>query len=185
MTKLQTALVGLFAVLLVAAVPGIWIQVGFERASADESGQVRVERAEPALEPGNLEPTPAPDPSELPEVTFELSPVESGQLQQERGTEEWIRLMKEEDRERFGITYVDYGTSGRLNLNDATSEQLQQLEGVGPATAEDILETREEWGGIHSFYELNQISGIGGSMIEQFVDEIHFDGRVPQRVDDS
>lgn len=185
MTKLQTTLVGLFGVLLVAAVPGIWIQVGFERASAGESGQVRVERAETALEPGNLEPTPAPDPSELPEVAFELSSSESGQLQQERGTVEWIRLMEKEDRERFGITYVDYGTSGRLNLNDATSEQLQQLKGVGPTTAKDILETREERGGIYSFYELNQIRGIGSSTIDQFVDEIHFDGRVPQRVDDS
>jgi competence protein ComEA len=48
-----------------------------------------------------------------------------------------------------------------INLNTATLEQLDQLDGVGPATAQKILEFREEHGGFGSVEELDQIPGIG------------------------
>ena len=48
-----------------------------------------------------------------------------------------------------------------INLNTATLEQLDQLDGVGPATAKKILEYREEHSGFGSVEELDQIPGIG------------------------
>ena len=48
-----------------------------------------------------------------------------------------------------------------INLNSATLEQLDTLDGVGPATAQKILDYREEHGGFGSVDELDQIPGIG------------------------
>ena len=48
-----------------------------------------------------------------------------------------------------------------VNLNTATLEQLDTLDGVGPATAQKILDYRKEHGGFGSVDELDQIPGIG------------------------
>jgi competence protein ComEA len=51
--------------------------------------------------------------------------------------------------------------SAPVNLNSATAEQLDTLDGVGPATAQKILEYRTQHGGFSSLDDLAQISGIG------------------------
>jgi len=48
-----------------------------------------------------------------------------------------------------------------LNLNTATLEQLDTLSGIGPVTAQKILDFREERGGFGSVEELGEIHGIG------------------------
>jgi competence protein ComEA len=48
-----------------------------------------------------------------------------------------------------------------VNLNTATLEQLDTLDGVGPSTAQKILDYREQHGGFASVDELDQIPGIG------------------------
>ena len=48
-----------------------------------------------------------------------------------------------------------------VNLNTATLEQLETLDGVGPAIAQKILAYRQQHGGFRSVDELNQVSGIG------------------------
>ena len=48
-----------------------------------------------------------------------------------------------------------------LNLNTATLEQLDELDGVGPGTAKKILAFRDEHGGFGSVEELGQVPGIG------------------------
>jgi competence protein ComEA len=48
-----------------------------------------------------------------------------------------------------------------LDLNTATVEELEQLDGIGPATAAGIVEYREQHGGFASIEELDEVSGIG------------------------
>lgn len=48
-----------------------------------------------------------------------------------------------------------------INLNSATSEQLQQVPGIGPVTAEKILKMRKLHGPFRSVNELRAIKGIG------------------------
>lgn len=49
----------------------------------------------------------------------------------------------------------------KINLNRATSEQLQLLNGVGPAMAERIIEYRNSAGMFKTTKELMNVSGIG------------------------
>jgi competence protein ComEA len=48
-----------------------------------------------------------------------------------------------------------------LNLNTATLEQLDELDGIGPATAQQIIDYREAHDGFGSVDELDQVPGIG------------------------
>ncbi|MEP6953079.1 MAG: ComEA family DNA-binding protein [Solirubrobacteraceae bacterium] len=48
-----------------------------------------------------------------------------------------------------------------VSLNTATAEQLDTLDGVGPATATKILEWRQAHGGFRSADDLAQVPGIG------------------------
>jgi competence protein ComEA len=59
-----------------------------------------------------------------------------------------------------------------LNLNTATLEQLDTLDGVGPATAQKILDYRTEHGGFGSVDELDQIPGIGEKRLAAFRESV-------------
>ena len=48
-----------------------------------------------------------------------------------------------------------------VSLNSATAEQLDTLDGVGPATAAKILDWRRQHGGFRSIDDLGEIPGIG------------------------
>jgi competence protein ComEA len=48
-----------------------------------------------------------------------------------------------------------------LDLNTATPEQLDELDGIGPGMAAAILEYRERNGGFGSVEELGEVPGIG------------------------
>jgi len=59
-----------------------------------------------------------------------------------------------------------------VSLNSATAEQLDTLDGVGPATAQKILEYRQEHGGFGSVEELGQVSGIGPKRLAALRDHV-------------
>jgi competence protein ComEA len=61
---------------------------------------------------------------------------------------------------------------GPISLNSATLEQLDTLEGVGPATAQKILDWRAQHGGFGSVDDLKQISGIGPKRFEALKDKV-------------
>ena len=54
-----------------------------------------------------------------------------------------------------------------LNINTATSEQLELLPGVGPSMAEKILAARKANGGFKSVEELDEIRGMGEKTMEK------------------
>lgn len=60
--------------------------------------------------------------------------------------------------------------AGPVHLNTATLEQLDALPGVGPVTAQKILDWRQEHGAFGSVDELDAIPGIGPARLEQLRD---------------
>lgn len=51
--------------------------------------------------------------------------------------------------------------AGKLNLNEATEQQLQLLPSVGPAKAERIVIWRKKNGGFHRIADLRRVKGFG------------------------
>ena len=61
---------------------------------------------------------------------------------------------------------TDPSTSGSVdsspvNINTADLEELQRIPGVGPATAQHIIEYRNQAGGFRSIEDLKNVKGIG------------------------
>jgi competence protein ComEA len=78
-------------------------------------------------------------------------------------------------RDRAGTSTDDGPTAsgspaGPLHLNTATLEELDALPGVGPVTAQKILDYREEHGAFGSVDELDAVPGIGPARLEQLAE---------------
>jgi len=59
---------------------------------------------------------------------------------------------------------------GRVSLSSATLAELDALPGIGPVTAQKIVDHRAQHGGFRSVDDLDAIPGIGPARIEQLRD---------------
>src|SRR4051812_8574929 len=59
-----------------------------------------------------------------------------------------------------------------ISLNNATVEQLDTLDGVGPATAQKIIAWRTQHGGFRSVADLGQVPGIGPKKLAALKDKV-------------
>lgn len=80
--------------------------------------------------------------------------------------------------------YETRNTDGKkpylVNINTATSRQLQELSGIGESKAAAIIEYREMHGGFSDISELLNVSGIGESIFENIRNNITV-GDVPPK----
>jgi competence protein ComEA len=58
------------------------------------------------------------------------------------------------------------GQTGPISLGSATAEQLDGIEGIGPVTAQKIIEFRDQHGGLSSINQLDEVDGIGPSTMQ-------------------
>jgi competence protein ComEA len=57
-------------------------------------------------------------------------------------------------------------TSTPISVGTATVEDLDTIEGIGPVTAQKIVDFRDQQGGISSVDQLDEIDGIGPATME-------------------
>ena len=62
---------------------------------------------------------------------------------------------------------------GKINLNTATSEELQTISGIGAKRAEDIIAYRESHGGFQSVDDLKNVSGIGDKTLDKIRESLY------------
>jgi len=62
---------------------------------------------------------------------------------------------------------LDSDSADLINLNHATQEELENLPGVGPATAKNIIEYREKYGGFADIEEIKNVKRIGDKTYEK------------------
>jgi competence ComEA-like helix-hairpin-helix protein len=66
-----------------------------------------------------------------------------------------------------------------INLNSASAAELQQVPGIGPSTADKILEMRKSYGAFKSVDDLLAIKGIGPKRLEKMRKYLTI-GKAPQ-----
>ena len=87
-----------------------------------------------------------------------------------------------EDGEQILIPAIGGGSSdasgasgtnnGKVNINTADLTTLQTLSGVGPATAQKIIDYRTANGKFKTIEDIKKVSGIGEKTFEKFKDKI-------------
>jgi competence protein ComEA len=65
--------------------------------------------------------------------------------------------------------------SGKINLNVATVEQLQAIEGISPELAKAIIDQREENGEFVDMSELLDIDGVDNALLRKLNDFIYIE----------
>jgi competence protein ComEA len=63
-------------------------------------------------------------------------------------------------------------SSGPVSLSSATAEQLEALDGIGPALAARIVEWRTAHGGFASVDQLGEVAGIGPGRLASLRDQV-------------
>lgn len=71
-----------------------------------------------------------------------------------------------------GAGAASSGGPNKVNINTADSAQLQTLSGVGPATAQKIIDYRQSNGSFSNPEDLKNVSGIGEKTFEKLKDKI-------------
>lgn len=61
---------------------------------------------------------------------------------------------------------------GKVNINQATAQELENLEGVGPVLARRIVEYREEHGPFKQLEDLKKVNGIGEKKFAAFKERV-------------
>lgn len=71
-----------------------------------------------------------------------------------------------------GIVDTSHVNAGRVNINTGTLDELQTLPGIGPTTAQAILDYRQQHGPFQVIQEIQNVSGIGPSTFADIQDFI-------------
>jgi competence protein ComEA len=63
-------------------------------------------------------------------------------------------------------------SGGFISLNSASASKLEELPGIGPATAKKIIEYRMRIGSFSSVDQITEVAGIGSKLLERIRDQL-------------
>ncbi|MCP5097522.1 MAG: ComEA family DNA-binding protein [Chloroflexi bacterium] len=85
-------------------------------------------------------------------------------------------INKPDDTPAQTLTNNDPDTNGFVNINSADLDELDTLPGIGPSTAQNILDHRDANGPFQTIEALLDVSGIGEAKFAQIKDLITVEG---------
>lgn len=90
---------------------------------------------------------------------------------------EYIRKEGSVAAEVFGSTYSALSSqtepiTEKININTASKDELIKLKGIGEATAQNIIDYRDEYGKFDSIEEIMNVKGIGKAKFNDIKDYI-------------
>jgi competence protein ComEA len=151
---------------------------------------------QPRGEPVTLQPPPSPEPISV-HVTGAVVNPGVYELPQESRVSDAIDaaggFLPVADREQINLaallkdgmqlkveTRSFYNTGGgsgsqRMNINTATAEELDTLPGIGPSTAQAIVNYRRQFGEFQRADEITNVEGIGPATYDRIKDLITVD----------
>ncbi len=71
-----------------------------------------------------------------------------------------------------GIVDTSHVNAGRVNINTATAAELDTLPGIGPTTAQSIVDYRLENGPFQAIQDIQNVPGIGSATFDRIKDYI-------------
>ncbi len=86
----------------------------------------------------------------------------------------YVPFVSDEDDlniETFSTTFSSKD-DGKININNATVDELQKIPGIGPSRAGAIVSNREENGRFNAVEDLVRVAGIGKKTVENMRDFI-------------
>lgn len=72
----------------------------------------------------------------------------------------------------FSLSSFAAFAADKINLNTASTDELQLLNGVGPSTANAIVQYREQNGAFGSVEDLANIKGIGEKKVANIAENV-------------
>ena len=144
----QQQQVRLLVVLIVSLLLGVscrwWITIGPGRGELVWIGAPLIGKAQAAKLPE--------------EAATELISISAVEAEEVAAVKENGHEKAQEESDAHGVC-----SSGLLDLNAATQQDLERLPGIGPVLARNILDERARRGGLRSVADLLSVKGIGAA----------------------
>lgn len=90
--------------------------------------------------------------------------------------EDYIYVEKKQEPGAAMASSVPSGAAsssdGKININSAGLAELDKIPGIGPVTAQKIIDYREKHGSFNSVDDLKKIGGMGDKTIDKFRDMV-------------
>lgn len=84
-----------------------------------------------------------------------------------------VTMTGEPSEVSYGGTYLASGTSdGLIDINRASSSELEKLNGIGPKLADSIVTYRAENGAFTTIEDIKKVSGIGNKLFAKIENDI-------------
>ena len=98
--------------------------------------------------------------------------VESSTNDTQNVSNENVSAANSSNNKSIGSNKKATSTGGVVNINTASSEELQTLNGIGPKIAEKIIGYRQNNGAFKSIEEIKNVRGIGDKKFEKIRNNI-------------
>jgi competence protein ComEA len=84
---------------------------------------------------------------------------------------------------RVGLTLAAFNVLAAVNVNTATQEQLESLNGIGPAKAKAIIDYRNKNGAFKTVEDLDKVPGIGAGVLGKIKGDVTLTGSTTVKAD--